>query len=230
MRKQQMIHNLTHSINIIFILCCIFSIALFYFSNNKPKRITAIIIIWSIIHSILAYVGFYLNAEAMPPRFSLILVPSLALIIYSLTRKSDWIIKNRNTKISTFLHTVRIPVELVLIQLFFLELIPELMTYEGRNYDILAGITAPIIGLLYLKKRINKKIMIVWNIIGLIMILFILINGILSAELPIQQFAFDQPNVAVNYFPFVLLPATIVPLVLWTHLSDLIMLFRVKEN
>ena len=54
--------------------------------------------------------------------------------------------------------------------------------------------------------------------------LFILVNGLLSSELPFQQFGFEQPNRGINFFPFVLLPATVVPIVIWTHLSDIIKL------
>ncbi|MFC3880071.1 hypothetical protein ACFOSV_07785 [Algoriphagus namhaensis] len=125
---------------------------------------------------------------------------------------------------STFLHAVRLPVEIVLYGLFTHQMIPELMTFEGRNFDILMGITAPIIGWLVIKKNINKKILLAWNVIGLCLVLFILGNGILSAELPFQQFGFEQPNRAINYFPFVLLPATIVPIVIWTHLIDILKL------
>jgi hypothetical protein len=103
-------------------------------------------------------------------------------------------------------------------------MVPELMTFEGRNFDIIIGLTAPLMAYLYYKKIIGEKLLLVWNIIGLLFILFIFINGMLSAELPFQIFAFDQPNVAVEYFPFVLLPALIVPMVIWTHMTDIFLL------
>ncbi len=105
-------------------------------------------------------------------------------------------------------------------------MIPELMTFEGRNYDVLMGVTAPIIGWLFVKNKLNKKFLLGWNITGLILVSFILFIGILSADLPFQQFGFEQPNRGINYFPFVLLPATIVPIVIWTHLSDIIKLIK----
>jgi len=122
------------------------------------------------------------------------------------------------------LHSVRLPVEIVLFGLFTHKMIPELMTFEGRNYDIIMGLTAPIIGILLIRKQLGKRGLLIWNMIGLVLIFFILFNGILSAELPFQQFVFEQPNRAINFFPFILLPATIVPIVIWTHLSDIIKL------
>jgi hypothetical protein len=106
--------------------------------------------------------------------------------------------------------------------LFIYKTIPESLTFSGRNFDIIMGITAPIIGLLFLRKVIRWKALIIWNSIGLFFIFFILIDGILSSELPFQQFAFDQPNEGMTYFPFILLPAIVVPIVIYTHITDII--------
>jgi hypothetical protein len=220
-----MIENLPNWIEGLFIVVCISTIILFYYSNGKPKRLTILIVIWSITQSALAYSGFYQNTDSIPPRFSLVLLPPAMLIIYGLIPKQHkWISENRNTIISTFLHSVRLPVEIVLLGLFTYGMIPELMTFEGRNYDILIGITAPVVGWLFLRRNMSNQILLIWNILGLLLVLFILINGLLSSELPFQQFGFEQPNRAINYFPFILLPAMIVPIVIWTHLSDIIKL------
>ena len=220
-----MIENLPNWIEILFIISCVLTIGLFHYSNGKPKRLTILIIIWSIVQSVIAYYGFYQITDAIPPRFGLVLIPTTLFIIYGLFPKQQkWFFNQREMKISTFLHSIRLPVEIVLFGLFTHQMIPELMTFEGRNYDILMGITAPIIGWLFIKQKVSRKTLLVWNIIGLILVLFILFNGILSSELPFQQFGFEQPNRGINYFPFVLLPATIVPIVIWTHLSDIIKL------
>lgn len=222
-----MIEELPNWIEILFVLTCVITLVLFHYANGKPWLLTIAIVVWSIIQSVLAYSGFYLETDKIPPRFALVLIPLTLFLILGLTPKAlSWMHKTRNTKISTLLHTIRVPVEIVLLYLFIHKMIPELMTFEGRNFDILAGLTAPIVGLLYLKNRISKKVLILWNIVGLILVSFILTNGILSAELPFQQFAFDQPNKGINYFPFVLLPATIVPIVIYTHITDIIKLRR----
>lgn len=225
-----MIPHLPNWIDTIFVFTALLSVGLFHLSNNKPKKLTAIIIIWSISQSLLAYFGFYIATTTTLPRFIFVLLPTTIFIIFGLfTNQRNWIIENRNVKISTFLHIVRIPVEIVLYYLFLHKMIPELMTFEGRNFDIIAGVTSPIIGFLYLKNKVGNPIMLIWNIICLCLILFILFNGILSAELPFQQFGFEQPNKAINYFPFILLPSVIVPLVIYTHLIDII-IFVMKEK
>ena len=220
-----MIENLPNWIELLFITTCLLTIGLFHYSNGKPKRITFLIILWSIIQSTLAYVGFYQITSSIPPRFGLVLIPASAFIVYGLLPKQQiWFSEKRNTKVSTFLHSIRLPVEIVLFGLFIHKMVPELMTFEGRNYDIIMGITAPIIGLLFLKNKLNKMFLLFWNVAGLCLVLFILVNGLLSSELPFQQFGFEQPNRGINFFPFVLLPATVVPIVILTHLSDIIKL------
>ena len=120
------------------------------------------------------------------------------------------------------------PVEVTLLNLYFDGMVPTLMTFEGMNFDVLAGITAPIVGILLLKGKISRVTLLSWNLVGIILVSTILVIGILSAELPFQQFAFDQPNRAVNYFPFILLPATIVSIVFYTHLTDILILSKGK--
>jgi hypothetical protein len=226
-----MIENLPNWINWLFLLTVILTVGVFHFANGKPTKLTFFILIWSLVHSILAYTGFYEKTDLIPPRFLLILIPVLLFIIFGLTKKRlNWITQKRRTDLSTFLHTIRIPVEIILFYLFMDKMLPELMTFEGRNFDILAGISAPLIGILWLKKIINRNALMIWNVFGLFLILFVFINGILSSELPIQIFGFEQPTKAINYFPFVLLPTTIVPIVIYTHITDIIRLWKEKNS
>ena len=120
----------------------------------------------------------------------------------------------------TLLHVVRIPVELVLFGLFSQGAVPQLMTFEGRNWDILAGLTAPIVYYLAFRKNVlGTKSLLLWNIISLASLLNIVTTALLAAPTPFQRLAFEQPNVAVLHFPFVWLPACVVPIVLLAHLA-----------
>lgn len=216
----------------LFLFSAVLSIVFFHYANGKPKKITAFLILWSVLHGILAFTGFYQDMSSLPPRFALILAPATLLIIYGTIKpKKSWILEKRNYAISHFLHIVRIPVEMCLYTLFLHGYVPELMTFAGRNFDIVMGVTAVIVAGLILRDNIPLKALFAWNLIGLFMVCFILVNGILSAPFPFQQFGFDQPNTGISYFPFVLLPALIVPLVIWTHLIDMRGIYlRLKEK
>jgi hypothetical protein len=134
--------------------------------------------------------------------------------------------QRRDVRKSTFLHTIRVPMEIFLASLFAFGLIPIEMTYHGFNFDIIAGISAPIVGILYWKDIIGRVGLIAWNVLGAVLILTIFSIAILSTEIPIQQFGFEQPNIGLLQFPFILLPAVVVPLVIHTHLSDIMLLCR----
>lgn len=136
-----------------------------------------------------------------------------------------------NIKTLTLLHTIRIPVELVLFWLFMHKAIPELMTFEGRNFDILSGITAPIVYyFVFIKKKTNTKFLVFWNFICLGLVITIAINAVLSLPTPFQQFAFEQPNVALLQFPFTLLPSVLVPMVVFSHLASIRQLVLQKQQ
>ncbi len=142
------------------------------------------------------------------------------------SNKGKKFIDNLDLRKLTLLHTIRIPVEIVLYFLFISKTIPQIMTFEGRNFDIFAGVSAPIIYWLSINYVQNKRILIVWNIAALLLLTNIVGLAILSAQTPFQQFGFEQPNIAITHFPFNWLPSVVVPLVLFSHLATLRQLWK----
>ncbi|MBA4852325.1 hypothetical protein [Emticicia sp. BO119] len=188
-------------------------------SKKYITRILVIATIWLALQALIGLSGFYTNIETMPPRFILAIAPPLLLIIgLFATKTGRSFIDNLDIKTLTLLHIVRIPVELVLFWLFLYKGVPEIMTFEGQNFDIFSGITAPVVYYLFKKEYIGTGIMLMWNFICLVLLVNIVSTAILSAPFSFQQLAFDQPNIAVLYFPFNWLPACIVPVVLFAHL------------
>lgn len=191
-------------------------------SATKNKTTPVIItLLWLGITGLLAYRGFYTDTTGMPPKFILAVAPALLFIIALLvSKKGQAFTDSLDLRLLTLLHIVRLPVELVLYWLAANKAVPELMTFEGRNFDIIAGITAPVIYFICFKgpQIKNKGLLLTWNFIGLALLFNIIFHAVLSAPFSIQQLAFDQPNIAVLYFPFAWLPAFIVMAVLFSHL------------
>jgi hypothetical protein len=193
-------------------------------TDLTKKKATAILfgmLAWLLLQALLALNGFYKDLSTTPPKMLLIVIPPMAIIgILFLTSSGRKFIDSLPLQSLTWLHTSRVLVELVLYLLFVHGAIPQLMTFEGRNFDIIAGITAPLIAWLgYKKQSLNKKIILTWNIICLLLVLSITINAVLSLPTAFQRFAFEQPNIAVLYFPFNWLPAFVVPVVIFSHLA-----------
>ncbi|MEZ4900752.1 MAG: hypothetical protein R2822_02860 [Spirosomataceae bacterium] len=138
------------------------------------------------------------------------------------TSKGKMFIDALDLKTLTLLHVIRVPIEWVLYWLFIHKFVPELMTFEGRNFDILSGITAIIVYYFgFVKPKLSNVSVLIWNFCCLGLVINIAVNGILSAPTKFQQFAFEQPNIAMQYFPFVLLPSVIVPIVIFSHLASI---------
>lgn len=200
-------------------------------TDTTKKKSTVILfgmLVWLALQAVLALNGFYKDISTAPPKMLLIVLPPLTTIVMLfITAPGRNFIDSLPLQTLTWLHTSRIAVELVLYVLFVHKAVPQLMTFEGRNFDIIAGITAPVIAWFGYKKRsFNNKIILAWNIICLLLVLSITINAVLSLPVPFQRFAFEQPNIAVLYFPFNWLPAFVVPVVIFSHLAAIRQLTR----
>ncbi len=220
--------NLPIYISIAFGLTTALTVFLFYKATGKSTTTLLILLAWLILQSFIGLSGFYTVTDTIPPRFVLLILPPLlCIIVLFATAKGRAYIDSADAKILTILHVIRVPVELTLLGLFVYKYIPELMTFEGRNFDILSGLTAlPVYYFGYVKKQIGTKILLLWNFICLGLLINIVTYAVLSAPFPFQIFAFDQPNVGVLYFPFVWLPCCVVPLVLFSHLIVIRQLFK----
>jgi hypothetical protein len=216
-----MIENLPYYVHIVFILITIITVLRFYKAAENSRSTLGIITVWLLIQGFVSFSGFYLVTDGMPPRFLLALGPPLVLIILLfLSEKGRTYLDKFDLESLTYLHSIRIPVEIVLYWLYVNGEIPALMTFEGRNFDILSGISAPVIAYICFKNKFTKyKLLLAWNIICLGLLFNIVVNALLSAPFSFQQFAFEQPNRAVLYFPFIWLPCCVVPVVLLSHLA-----------
>lgn len=200
-------------------------LTIYFFRRSCPDSKIALmtILLWTIVQGKIGSTGFYTVTGTLPPRFILLIFPPILLMCFLFfTRKGKKFIDGLDLKALTLIHIVRIPVEFVLFWLYQQGKVPQIMTFEGRNFDILSGLTAPLIYYFgFIKNKLSRKLILGWNIICLGLLLNIMAHAILSAPSPFQQFAFDQPNIAVLYHPFIWLPCLIVPLVLFAHLVSI---------
>ncbi|MFT4679663.1 MAG: hypothetical protein ACI9RU_001526 [Litorivivens sp.] len=225
-----MLEEVPWAINALFLCSFGLTLVLFYAANGRPKKTILFLMGWSCVLCALAYNHFFTDTRTFPPHFAVAMVPAALAIVFALQSRSRGRTEaKRNRAMGTLMHLIRVPIEIVLFFLFVHGTVPEAMTFAGRNFDVLSGLTAPIVAFLILKGKIGRKALIAWNGVCVLLVMTVLIIGLFSAEFPFQQFAFDQPNRAVMYFPYILLPGIIVPLVIYTHLHDIIVLVK-KED
>ncbi|WP_300021982.1 hypothetical protein [uncultured Maribacter sp.] len=197
-----------------FIILTLLTLFLLYRGTGKNKQVVFIIFFWQLIIGFLSFTEVFKNT---PLLFPLAIVGTIIITVFCVSKLAT---EKLNTDYLLGIHMIRIPVELCLYQLFLDAQIPKIMTFSGYNFDILIGISALALVLYrFLKKKdISKRYFKTWNIIGILFLSSIVIIAILSAPLPIQQFAFEQPNIALLEFPYSMLPTCIVPIVFISHI------------
>jgi len=216
------------ALGLAFVLTTGLTVWLFWRAAHQSWATLAVLLAWLLLQAGLGLRYFYVAPAAMPPRLVLALgSPALLILGLFLTARGRTYLDGLRLETLTLLHVVRVPVELVLLSLSLYRAVPQLLTFEGRNWDILSGLSAPLVYYLaFRRQQSGRKALLAWNIVCLGLLLNVVTHAVLSVPSPVQQLAFEQPNVAVLYFPFVWLPAVVVPLVLVAHLAAIRQLMR----
>src|SRR5215204_1548318 len=233
-----MIGNLPAYVSVIFILTALLTVGIFIFAILKTgirswsaKFLIGFVLFWMVLHGVLAASGFFQNFNVVPPRvFAFGVLPFFILTFVYLLFFRRGLLADLPLTVLTIIHIIRIPVEFSLLLLSQYGQVPIEMTFEGRNFDILSGITAPIVYLLAFRGgRVNRMLLIIWNIGALALLANIVTIAVLAVPSPFQTIGLNQPNIGVTYFPFIWLPAVIVPIVFFCHVVSLWRLVA-KEN
>lgn len=195
-------------------------------SKTQPKLAMPIaigLLLWLGLQAALTLQNVYnTSLEQLPPKLALLgIFPMLALLLWLFFSRAGkaWI-DSLPLGALTWLHMIRIPVEIGLYHLFLEKAIPEIMTFEGRNFDILAGLSAPVAAYFGVARgQWSRQALLIWNLLCLGLLFNIVVHAVLAAPTPIQQFGFEQPNLAILNFPVSWLPTFIVPVVLFCQLA-----------
>jgi hypothetical protein len=118
----------------------------------------------------------------------------------------------------------RLPLELAMHRAYTEGLMPIQMSYSGRNFDIVTGITAIVLAIALALTSVPRWVVQAWNLLGLLLLFNIL--GVAIASTPMfAYFGPDRLNVWVMWMPYTLLPAVMVlaawagHLIVWRALS-----------
>ena len=216
---------------LVFTATLLVAILLWFKLAYSSKTFLVGMLSWISLQSLLAISGFYADPKTMSARFPLLILPTVLLIVFGFaTKRGRAFIDRLDLALLTIMSVIRIPVELVLFWLFMHQAIPVAMTFEGRNWDVVSGITAPLIYYFgVLKQTLSKRAMLVWNFICLALLINVVANALLSLPSLYQKFGFERPNIALGAFPFILLPSFLVPTVLFCMLASIKKLVQVKD-
>ena len=174
---------------------------------------------WTIFISALGMAGFFRDFSTFPPKIMVVLIiPMVTILIISFSKTTKELLPFIPAKSIVGLQVFRVFVEILLWLLFIQNIAPVQMSFEGRNFDVLTGLSAPFVA--YILSN-NRTALFIWNILGLALLANILTIAILSLPTPFRIFMNEPANTIVTHFPFVWLPGLLVPMAYGLHLLSL---------
>jgi hypothetical protein len=198
--------------------------------SKKKKFITSIIVAlvgWAVFVAVWSFSGMLGNFSLFPFNMGPVLViPLIATIIFTFSKTFTEVLSHIPQHRLAYLQSFRIFVEILIWMLFVDNLLPVQMTFEGRNFDVISGITGVIVGYLSSQGKLSRTVLIIWNIACLGLLINIVTIAILSMPVPFRLFMNEPSNTVVGQFPISLLPAMLVPLAYMLHFFSLRKLFK----
>lgn len=190
------------------------------------------VLIWPAILAVVAQTGFFRDFQSLPPRIFIAIIPPLLLTIGLLFSKFFRVILKATPESWLInIQSFRIVMELLLWLGFVGGFVPVQMTFEGLNFDIVAGLTAPMAGFVFFgRNRFRRPEAILWNVFGIVLLLNIVFISVLSTPSPLRVFMNEPANSFVAEFPFIWIPGFIVPFALAMHLFALKQLAMSKKD
>jgi hypothetical protein len=225
-----------------FVLLTFASILLFVSETRKSLRHSALpaavrkrflnrmitaLVLWGLFVSAWSLSGRMADFSLFPLNMlPVFIVPLITLVVLMLSGTFTRVMAGIPVANIIRLQSFRFFVEILLWGLLTMNLLPVQMTFEGRNFDILSGITAPLIALLVSRGKISRRVLILWNVVCLGLLFNIVITAIVSTPSPWRIFMNEPANYIVTYFPIAWLPGMLVPFAYFLHAISLMQLLR----
>jgi len=178
---------------------------------------------WLALTAALAERGFFEDFYALPPHMLLAVGPPLlAVLALAASGRLDPPLAALPPSWPICAQAFRVVVEIVLWRLAVAGVAPEIMTFTGRNVDILVGLTAPIVAYAcFVRRAWPARVARWWNWAGVVILLNVVMHAQLSAPTRFRLFETDPPTTFIGDLPYIWLPAFLVPLAWALHAISL---------
>lgn len=175
-------------------------------------------VIYLVIPGILASRGMLDRYNPLPaPALLMVMALTICTLTTTLSSVGRRLIAAVGLPALVGFQAFRIPVEWLLHRLYQEGTVPVQMTYAGRNFDVVTGVTAAALGLWLARGGRSRGLVLAWNILGLALLTNIVTIAILSTPVPFRRFLDGPPNMLPSVWPYVWLPSFLVQLALAGH-------------
>lgn len=187
-------------------------------SRLAPRLFTLGLGLWLFATTAAANAGVLSDFTKQPPRMFLVvfagMVLTLTVALGALGRRA---VETLPLWGIVGLQSFRFPLELMLHRAYDEGVMPIQMSFSGRNFDIVSGVTALVVAFLLYRNRLPVWAIHAWNALGFGLLLNIVAIAILSFPTPFRAFHDAPANTWVTHAPFVWLPAVLVMTALLGH-------------
>jgi hypothetical protein len=190
------------------------------FWKSTPGRATipvVAMIFWLSLTGAIAASGTLQHFDSTPPPIGVLIIG--AFVLNTALAWSPYGTRLRDSVPIQFIvgfQVFRLGVEIFLWAGARTHLVPPQMTFEGRNWDVITGLTALPVAWLYARGSIGKTAVAIWNVLGFGLLLNVMIVAIFSLPTPLQQF--EPANRFVATPPYIWLPTVLVQAAWFSHM------------
>jgi hypothetical protein len=192
----------------------------------RPKTLAASFavgtIVWLGVTAALAQSGILADWTARPPRWPFLPATAVAaLVLLGLTPTFRRLLAELPPWQPVALQTFRLCVELAFWRLHAEGVVPVQITFDGRNFDAIAGLTAPLVAAGIASGWFGPRSMIAWNLFGLSMLINAIGTVATSTPGPLHLDWPGEPLTAIATWPVIWIPALLAPIGIFLHVVSI---------
>jgi hypothetical protein len=191
-----------------------------------PKTVAATVAagmtLWLAVTAALAQSGFLSAWTSLPPRWPLLPAAALgAFVLLGQTRTFRRLLPEVPAWQPVALQMFRVGVELAFWRLSMVGLAPVQVTFEGRNFDGLVGLTAPVVAAGIAYGWFGPRMTIAWNLFGLAILANAIRTVATSTPGPLHLNWPGEPFTAIASWPVIWIPALLAPIGIFLHVASI---------
>ena len=202
---------------VVFFLCVVAGTAGLLAAKSKPLGVG--VLVWLAVTGLAGWLGLIRDFQRVPPPMFVLLLAAVVLtVVTAMSRIGSRLVAEAGIVWLIGVQAFRVAVEVFLDWGHRVDLVPVQMTFEGRNWDIVSGVSAAAVAWLAAKRQAPRWLVLLWNCVGLALLLNIVVIAVLSMPTPLRRFHNEPVNSFIAYFPYIWLPTFLVQLALFGHL------------
>ena len=202
---------------VVFFLCIVAGTAALLAAKSKPLGVG--VLVWLVVTGLAGWLGLARDFQRVPPPMFVLLLAAVVLaVVTAMSRVGSRLVAEAGIVWLIGVQAFRVAVEVFLDWGHRAHLVPIQMTFEGRNWDIVSGVSAAGVAWLAARRQAPRWLILAWNCVAAALLLNIVVIAMLSMPTLLRRFQNEPANSFIAYFPYIWLPTFLVQLALFGHL------------